>query len=185
MGSSPESGTASRSGQHPSKLRRLWDHAEEALCAGLLLAMALLSFSNVLLRYLTDYSFAFTEELEVSGLVYLTLFGGAAAFRRGLHLGLNFVYARLSIKAQKAILVLTTLLTVAVFAAIVTYGMLQIHDEIELETLSEALEVPQWLYTLALPLGGLLIIVRSLERTVELMRKFRRQAPRSSNPPVR
>lgn len=146
----------------------LWNHFEEAVCALLLLVMALIAFANVAIRYLTNYSFAFTEEVEVSALVYLTLFGGAAAFRRGLHLGLHFVYVRLPRPARRVVLALSLALILFVFGTLAYYGIFQIRDEMDLETLSEALEVPQWIYTLAVPLGSVLIAVRAVERTVRL-----------------
>ncbi|SMC17353.1 TRAP-type C4-dicarboxylate transport system, small permease component [Desulfacinum hydrothermale DSM 13146] len=146
----------------------LWDHLEESACALLLLVMALIAFVNVVIRYLTNYSFAFTEEVEVGALVYLTLFGGAAAFRRGLHLGLQFVYERLPRPARQVVSVLSLALVFFVFGTLTYYGIFQIRDEMDLETLSEALEVPQWIYTLAVPLGSVLVMVRAVERTVEL-----------------
>ena len=159
-----------------SPLRWLLAHFEEAACAGLLLLMALLAFVNILVRYLTDYSFAFSEELEVSALVYLTLFGAAAAFRRGLHLGLSFFLNRFGPRGRRAFLLLSVGLTLAVFAVLTYYALLQIRDEMELRTLSEALEVPQWLYTLAIPLGAVLIAVRLLQHAAETWRRLGRPA---------
>ena len=149
---------------------RIWNHLEEGVCAVLLTVMALIAFANVAVRYLTNYSFAFTEEVEVSALVYLTMFGGAAAFRKGLHLGLDFINARLPRSIRKIVLVLSFLLVVLLFGTLTYYGILQIRDEMELETLSEALEVPQWIYTVAIPLGSVLIIVRTAEQMISRWR---------------
>ncbi len=146
------------------------NHFEEAICAGLLLFMAGLAFANVLVRYLSNYSFAFSEELEVSLLVYLTLFGAAAAFRRGLHLGMSALQNRFPVPLRKAMVVFSSLLTIAVFAVLIYYGIFQIRDEMQLQTLSEALEIPQWIYTLALPFGSALIIVRVVQWAVEAWR---------------
>nr|MBM1003342.1 TRAP transporter small permease subunit [Desulfofustis sp. PB-SRB1] len=55
-------------------------HLEELLGACLLGAMAVLAMANVLTRYLIDLPIAFTEELEVNAMVWMTLFGAAAAF---------------------------------------------------------------------------------------------------------
>lgn len=145
----------------------LWlrDHFEEAACALLLLVMASVAFVNVLIRYGTNYSFAFVEEVEVSALVYLTVFGGAAAFRKGLHLGLHFVFVRFPLPLRRVVLILSMALILLVFGTLAYYGIAQMRDEMALTTLSEALQVPQWAYTLAVPLGSLLIIARALEHT--------------------
>ncbi len=148
----------------------LQDHFEEAACALLLLLMAVVAFINVIVRYGTNYSFAFIEEVEVSALVYLTVFGAAAAFRKGLHLGLHFLFVRFPVPVRRIVLVFSMALVLLVFGTLTYYGILQMGDEIALDTLSEALQAPQWVYTLSVPLGSVLITVRALQRTIVLWR---------------
>src|SRR5574341_1602519 len=81
--------------------RWLDENFEEAVCAGMLLFMATLAFVNILARYLTTFSLAFSEEIEVSLLVYLTMLGTAAGFKRGVHLGLVFLVNWLPRAAQR------------------------------------------------------------------------------------
>ena len=52
------------------------------------------AFLNVITRYFIQYSFAFTEEVEVACLVWLTMLGAAAGFRRGIHLGFDLLKIR-------------------------------------------------------------------------------------------
>ena len=66
------------------------EHFEEMLGAALLAAMACLAMANVVTRYLIELPLAFTEELEVNAMVWLTLLGAAAAFRKRKHLRLLF-----------------------------------------------------------------------------------------------
>ena len=56
--------------------------------------MAIFAFLNVITRYFIQYSFAFTEEVEVACLVWLTMLGAAAGFRRGIHLGFDLLKMR-------------------------------------------------------------------------------------------
>ena len=58
---------------------KVLDKIEEYICAFLLFFMAALAFANVLVRYLTDGSLAFTEELIVNLFVWITVLGGAIA----------------------------------------------------------------------------------------------------------
>jgi len=155
-----------------SRRRLLWlrDNFEEAFCALLLLVMAGIAFANVLIRYGTNYSFAFAEEVEVSALVYLTVFGAAAAFRRGLHLGLHFLFVRFPRPVRRLLLLFSMALMLWVFGALFYYGCLQMRDEVALRTLSEALQVPQWAYTLAVPAGSVLMVARAVQRTIVLWR---------------
>jgi TRAP-type C4-dicarboxylate transport system permease small subunit len=154
----------------PGKVKWFFDHLEEVICAALMLIMATLCFVNVVTRYFIHYSLAFTEEIEVSFLVYLTMFGAAAGFRRGAHLGLSFLVNRFPQRLQRLIALFSAMLTVALFAVLIYFSILQIEDEILLETVSEALEVPEWWYTLAIPVGALLVIYRVVEATMQIHR---------------
>ena len=144
-------------------LKKIFQQGEEAAGVFLLLAMCLLAFANVLTRYFIRYSFAFTEEVEVAGLVWLTMLGAAAGFRRGIHLGFNLLSLRFPVLGKKVLFPLATLLTAGTVALLIGFGFFQIRDEISLNVQTEALNIPQWWYTLAIPVGGLLILLRLLE----------------------
>ena len=55
------------------------------LLAGCMAAMALITFANVLTRYLTDISLAFTEEYSVALMVGVAMVGTALATAMGRH----------------------------------------------------------------------------------------------------
>jgi TRAP-type C4-dicarboxylate transport system permease small subunit len=142
------------------------EHLEEVLGATLLAAMSCLAFANVVSRYVLHLSLAFTEELEVNGLVWLTLFGTAAAFRRGRHLRMLFFQEKLPEKVRRLLNLFLALLAVGLFASLGYLGYRQLLDERFLEITSESLNAPQWLYTLCIPLGCVLIIFRIIQATV-------------------
>ena len=151
--------------------RWLDEHFEEAVCAGMLLFMATLAFVNILTRYLTNFSLAFSEEIEVSLLVYLTMLGTAAGFRRGIHLGLVFLVSRFPRMAQRGLQVGSAVLACGLFLALLWFSIRQIQDEIAMATTSEALAIPQWIYTLGLPLGSILIVGRIIQATRRALRE--------------
>jgi TRAP-type C4-dicarboxylate transport system permease small subunit len=152
-------------------LSRFFDQFEEILSAGLLAVMAVLAFLNVLTRYFIQYSFAFTEEIEVALLVWLTMLGAAAGFRRGMHLGFTFLAERFSASARKIFIVLSALLGIIVFVLLIWFGIGQVGQELPLQITTEALGIPQWIYTLALPIGSVLIIFRIMEATLRALRR--------------
>ncbi|MBA4394181.1 MAG: TRAP transporter small permease, partial [Desulfobacca sp.] len=129
----------------------------------LLFAMCLLAFANVLTRYFIRYSFAFTEEIEVACLVWLTMLGAAAGFKRGIHLGFNLLALRFPTFGKKILSPLAVFVTLATVCLLVWYGFLQVRDEISLNIQTEALNIPQWWYTLSIPVGGILILFRLVE----------------------
>lgn len=138
-------------------------HLEEYLAGAIVIALALLAFANVLARYVVNYALAFSEELEVAGLVWLTTLGAAAGFRRGVHLGFTFLRDRLPRAGRRAAAVLGLVATVGSALVLLWGGWAQIRAERSLSAVSEALGMPQWIYTAAVPVGALLVIVRVLQ----------------------
>ncbi|HOE16682.1 MAG TPA: TRAP transporter small permease [Syntrophorhabdaceae bacterium] len=144
-------------------LKKIYEHFEEATCVVLLVIMSLLAFVNVITRYFIQYSFAFTEEVEVACLVWLTMLGAAAGFRRKIHLGFDLLSIRFPNLGKNILLPLASILTIFTVSALIWFSVVQIRVEISLDTMTEALNIPHWLYTLAMPAGGILVILRVIE----------------------
>ena len=64
---------------------------ERALLALVMAALCLITMGNVLVRYFTSMSFAFTEEVSVSLMVVMTLVGASTAYHRNRHIAITFV----------------------------------------------------------------------------------------------
>lgn len=148
------------------KFRWIAGHLEEVLGASLLGGMACLAFANVITRYIFEYPLAFTEELEVNALVWLTLFGTAAAFRRRSHLRMLFFLDKFSLQTQKVFNLAMSALGIGLFGYLGYLGYMQVLDEKLLEITSESLNLPQWLYTVCIPIGCGLIVIRIIEATI-------------------
>jgi len=144
-------------------LKKIYEHFEEATCVVLLVIMSGLAFVNVITRYFIQYSFAFTEEVEVACLVWLTMLGAAAGFRRKIHLGFDLLALRFPNLGKNILFPLASVLTIFTVFMLIWFSFTQIKFEIELNTMTEALNIPQWFYTLAIPVGGILIILRIIE----------------------
>lgn len=152
-------------------MRRLAHHFEEALAASLLVVMAALAFLNIVVRYFTRYSFAFTEELEVAALVWITMLGAAVGFRESVHLGFTILRDRFSRPIRRALATVSALISVLTILVLVWAGWRQIQSQIALSTTSEALGIPEWIYSAAIPAGGLLIVARVLQALRSEMRR--------------
>ncbi len=144
-------------------MRRLSDRLEEAACVLVFAVMTAVAFVNVVTRYFIRYSLAFTEEIVVSLFVWLTLLGTAIAFREGSHLAFTWLIERAPAPVRRAAAALSAALSLALFLALVSFGLLQVRSERMLGTTSEALAVPQWWYTAGIPLLGLLVVVRIVQ----------------------
>ena len=146
-----------------NKVQWVAEHFEEVLGAVLLSAMACLAFANVVTRYLFHFPLAFTEEIEVNSLVWLTLLGTSAAFRKGCHLRMLFVYDKFSPWLQKIVDQFISILAFGLFSVLGILGYRQLLDERFLEITSESLNFPQWIYTICIPAGCILILIRIVQ----------------------
>ena len=155
------------------RLRWFAGHLEEVLGASLLVLMAVLALANVITRYVFHFPLAFTEEVEVNALVWLTLFGSAAAFRRSRHLRMLFLQTKLPRAWRRWLNLGIAVVGAGLFALLGYLGYLQIVDERLLEITSESLNLPQWMYTICIPVGCALIIFRLLMAAIKDFREGR------------
>lgn len=146
----------------------------EELCAASIMAiLAVLTILNVLTRYFSNISFAFTEELSVFLVVLMTFVGTATAFARSQNLAMTALADRLPPAAKKVQQSAVLLCGIALFAVLAWYGGVAWLDDLESGLVSPGLGVPQWWYTLILPLCSVLIIVRQVQVLVLLWRVAR------------
>lgn len=136
------------------------DHLEEGIVAALLLFMTGLAFANVVVRYLTTSSLAFSEELLVNLFVWLSLFGAAIGVRRKAHATVDLIVQSLP-PALRLVARIFAYACSALAAAIVVWqgaAMARFQHDMGAETYSMAL--PSWWFALGVPLGAAAILVR-------------------------
>ena len=152
---------------------RWWiGHLEEILCASLFAVMAIVMFVNIIARYLLKYSLAFTEELVVSLFVWVTLLGASIAFRQQSHLGFSFLIQRLPRNMQRILLWLSAVLGAFLFGVLIYFAIRQIGDEISLGITSSGIGLPQWWYTIGVPVWSCLVIARIFQGAYSVSAKL-------------
>jgi TRAP-type C4-dicarboxylate transport system permease small subunit len=143
----------------------------EEACAALAMALiCIITFANVLVRYLTNVSFAFTEEFSIFLMVVLTLFGAAAAFARDRHIKMTFITDRLPRPMSRLFDMLSMALGIVMFAVMAWYGYFLFLDDWQYDTTSPGIGIPQWIYSIWLPLLSVVIFLRILGRLVRTVR---------------
>lgn len=153
----------------PEDRPRVGTGVEEGIAAVAMALVCVITFGNVLVRYFTNASFAFTEEFSVFLLVVLTLAGASAAFARNRHIRMAYFVGKLPPRAHRAVEVLVTACGVALFATIAWYGVALFQDDWQYGTTSPGIGVPQWIYTIWLPVFSALIALRIAGRLVRLL----------------
>ncbi|MDR3231867.1 MAG: TRAP transporter small permease [Synergistaceae bacterium] len=147
-------------------LKKVFNRFEEILGAFLLFIMVGIAFLNVLTRYFSNYSFAFTEEVALNFFVWITLLGISICYKRRTHLNVTLIYNQCPLKMQKILLHISNIFSIVFFSLLTYRGIFQVKDEYDLSAVTEALQTPTWLYTIALPVFSALIIFRILESMV-------------------
>lgn len=132
--------------------------------------LALITFANVLVRYLTDESFAWSEELSVSLMVILTMVAASAAVARDRHIRIEFLYVSGSAARKRWLAIISSLATIAVFLLIFGLGLRLFWDDYRYEVTSPGIGVPQWWYTIWLPVLALLIAARGMQQLLGVWR---------------
>jgi TRAP-type C4-dicarboxylate transport system permease small subunit len=143
---------------------------EEALMAAAMAALCLITFGNVVVRYLTNISFAFTEEYSVALMVIVALLGSAVAFAGDRHIRVTFILERLSPGKRRWAELLVVALCIVMFALLVRLGGRLAWDEYRFEETSPGLGIPSFLYTMWLPILSAAIVLRLVGRAIRIWR---------------
>ncbi|AKO54010.1 C4-dicarboxylate ABC transporter permease [Marinobacter psychrophilus] len=147
---------------------KCWPEAWLASVA--LIAICLISLGNVIVRYTTNASFAFTEEFSVFFLVLVTFAGAAVAARNNQHIRIELIEHHLPAPFRTAVYIVQWAMGVTVFAIIAWYGSVFAWQEYQWESLSPGLGLPNWIYVIWLPLMALAIIVRMTQSLIDRLR---------------
>ena len=123
--------------------------------------LCLITMANVLVRYFTDISFAFTEEVSIFLMVVMTLVGASHAFAKNHHIAINFFVDR-NPRLRRAARGFAATCSLAMFGLLAVLGARMAWDDYRFEVTTPSLGVPQWWYTVWLPAICALIVVRLL-----------------------
>ena len=137
---------------------------ERGFLALVMALLCLITMGNVLVRYFTNISFAFTEEISVSLMVVMTLVGASTAFHRDRHIAILFVVNLFGPQARERFARFGLAASMLMFGLLVWYGARMAWDDYRFDVTSPALGVPQWLYSAWLPLLSLMIVIRLANR---------------------
>ncbi|WP_308364010.1 MULTISPECIES: TRAP transporter small permease [unclassified Microbulbifer] len=138
---------------------------------GSLLALMVLDVTwQILTRFLPMSPSSYTEELARYLLVWIGLLGGAYAYRKKSHLGIDLLTNALPEKIGRQVQILTIFLCFAFAASAMVFGGVKLVAlTVELNQLSAALNIPMGIVYSVIPLSGGLICLFSLDQLVQLL----------------
>ena len=135
---------------------------EDGLTVLVMAALALITFANVIVRYFTDQSFAWTEEISIFLMIVLTLVAGSASVARNRQIRIEYFADSGPDSRQRALARFGSLMVVALFALIAVLSVRMVWDDIKFNETSPGIGVPRWWYTIWLPILSIAIALRAL-----------------------
>lgn len=151
---------------------KLLDRVEEVTCAVLLFFVSALAFANVIVRYLTSTSLAFTEELVVNLFVWITVIGAAIAFRRRAHLNVTALINCFPRRQRKVLAAFSGACGAVLFLILFVQGVGLVAQEYRSGMRTYSMALPMWWFGLAVPLGALLLLLRVVQAAVDDIRRL-------------
>lgn len=123
----------------------------------LLGAMSVIIFTNVALRYLTDQSIEWAEEVARHMMIWLTFLGAGPVLRYGGHIAVDNLQDSVPPRVAVALRVLIALLMTGFFVFMVWWGILYM-QRAQLQTTAATQISFAWIYA-AMPVGGVLLLM--------------------------
>lgn len=163
--SSPAPGTDPSPSPEPRSLR-----LEDWLIVLTMAALALITFANVIVRYFTSASFAWTEEISVFLMIVLALVGGSAAVARQLHIRIEFFADGGSERRRRVLAEFGAAMVALLFGIITVLSVRVVWDDYRFEETSPGIGVPQWWYSMWMPVLCALTTARAVQVFVRLRR---------------
>jgi TRAP-type C4-dicarboxylate transport system permease small subunit len=139
-----------------------------ALIVAMLAAMAAMVFANVALRFLTDHSILWVEEVSRYLMIWLTFLGAGLVLRYGGHIGIETLHERLPRHAP-LLRALVVAIMLGFFAFMVWVGLR--YALLTWGQTTPVLEVPIGAVYLAMPAGFALLAVHLLLMAAAFIRR--------------
>jgi len=133
---------------------------EEGLIALLLAVMTTITFSQVIARYVFNYSFVWALELVTYLFAWLIFIGMAYGVRVGTHIGVDALVKGLGRKTARTVGGIAAALSI-VYSVILFYGSwVYVKKMYDIGILAQDLPIEQWIPRLVLPIGFGILILR-------------------------
>ena len=132
---------------------RVWiDRLEEGLMALLLTVMTLITFTQVVARYVFNFSFVWALELNTFLFAWLIFLGASYGVRVGSHIGVEMLVRALKPGPARAVSILATLLCMGYAAIVFVGGWVYVEKKYRVGIMAQDIPVPQWVPRLVLPI---------------------------------
>jgi TRAP-type C4-dicarboxylate transport system permease small subunit len=124
--------------------------------------LVLITLGNVITRYFSDQSFAWTEEISIFLMLVMTFAGAASMATRDQHIRIEFLYESGSATRQAKLRMFSACATTVFFLVLAYLFSLLLLDEIKYAETTMGLGIPRWWFTVWLPFLCIAIAIRAI-----------------------
>lgn len=130
--------------------------------------MTFITVLNVFSRKVMHLSMSFLEEVTTIMFILISLLGAAVAAKRGGHLGLSVFTDFIPKKYQKYVALITWFVASFFCYFLVRYGLVMVAAEYRMGVKTPSLGWPEWIFGMAIPIGGIFIFIRYTQFTIKM-----------------
>jgi TRAP-type C4-dicarboxylate transport system permease small subunit len=145
------------------KIGDIYNHIEEIFLVICILIMVVVTFLQVVMRYVFNNSLSWSEELARILFIWVSWIGISFGQKRAEHIKIVLVTDRLKGKVKEAVLFIADICTLAILVIILIKGI-QITDKIyNMASTTPALYIPKWITYASVPISCGLMSIRVIK----------------------
>ncbi len=149
-------------------IKKFYANFEEIVGSIVLIIMCIVAVLQVASRYIFGDQFSWTEETCTFLFVWLFFTGSALALKTSDHFAVDIIVEKLPLKASKAVRLLALVFVLTFTAILIWFGIRM--TTAGAHSITPALEIPKSIPYAAVPAGGLLMAVRTIETGLRMLR---------------
>jgi TRAP-type C4-dicarboxylate transport system permease small subunit len=151
------------------KIIHVWGKTEEILVVALLGLASYLTFQEVVLRYVFGTGWSGSYEITIMSLIWCTFFGVSLGVRENVHIGVDLLVKKFDPQVQRVLIIISILFCILFGIIVAVKGFEFSYFISRSKLLSRDLRIPMEIGYLAVPIGGVLVCLRFIERLVHIL----------------
>ena len=150
------------------KIMNGFTFVEKLVLSVTLLVVTLLTFGNVLSRYVLPTSWSFTEELTINVFVLLSLLGAAVCARQeGGLVSMALFSGMLPRKGQRILNLIMVVFGLMFCYVLIKYGFARVDALIGNNKRTDVLRIFEWKFALFVPISGICMALHLVEFAID------------------
>jgi C4-dicarboxylate transporter DctQ subunit len=133
------------------------------------IVVTLITFVNVLSRFVFHASLSWTEELVINLFVLMIMMGCALCARDGTLISLSLVFDRMKVKGKKIFVTIITVFNSVFWVILIKTGIDKVISQIATGKQTFSLRWPEWVFTIFLPIGSVFLLIHTIEFFIDVM----------------